>query len=282
MTQKVPNVEVKKRLNLKNDIIFKAFFSRKGNEKYLIDFLNSILKIKITEIEIKEEVNLEKLSEIEKGGRLDIQAILNDGIIVNIEMQMRDLENIEERNDIYKSKTMSRDFEKGEDYKEARKVISINILNYNLFGFKEYISETTTVLKEHRDFEVNSLFKTYFIELPKFRESNPDMDDKLNQWLVFIDDTDRGKIKMAEEKNKILKQAKIEMNYLTGDNEVRRIAELQEKWESDRVSELSYATRKGEKKSKLEIAKRMLEKNKDIEEIIELTELTKEEIESLK
>lgn len=227
-------------------------------------------------------MNLEKLSEIEKGGRLDIQAILNDGIIVNIEMQMRDLENIEERNDIYKSKTMSRDFEKGEDYKEARKVISINILNYNLFGFKEYISETTTVLKEHRDFEVNSLFKTYFIELPKFRESNPDMDDKLNQWLVFIDDTDRGKIKMAEEKNKILKQAKIEMNYLTGDDEVRRIAELQEKWESDRVSELSYATRKGEKKSKLEIAKRMLEKNKDIEEIIELTELTKEEIESLK
>ena len=57
LPQKVKNAEVKRKLNLKNDIIFKAFFSRKGNEKYLMDFLNSILKIKITKIEIKEEVN---------------------------------------------------------------------------------------------------------------------------------------------------------------------------------------------------------------------------------
>lgn len=83
MPQKVKNAEVKRKLNLKNDIIFKAFFSRKGNEKYLMDFLNSILKIKITKIEIKEEVNLEQLSTREKGGRLDIQATLNDGMIVS-------------------------------------------------------------------------------------------------------------------------------------------------------------------------------------------------------
>lgn len=28
-----------KRYNLKNDVIFKTFFSRKGNEEFLIDFL---------------------------------------------------------------------------------------------------------------------------------------------------------------------------------------------------------------------------------------------------
>ena len=67
MTQKIPNTKINKKLNLKNDIIFKTFFSRKGNEKYLIDFLNAILKIEIKHIEIREEVNLEKLSEIEKG-----------------------------------------------------------------------------------------------------------------------------------------------------------------------------------------------------------------------
>lgn len=67
MTQKIKNIEIKKKLNLKNDVIFKTFFSRKGNEKYLIDFLNAILKIEIKDIEIQEEVNLEKLNEIEKG-----------------------------------------------------------------------------------------------------------------------------------------------------------------------------------------------------------------------
>jgi len=33
--------------NLKNDVIFKAFFSRKGNEKYLLEFLEALLKVKI-------------------------------------------------------------------------------------------------------------------------------------------------------------------------------------------------------------------------------------------
>lgn len=78
-----------KKYNLKNDIIFKAFFSRKGNEIFLIDFLEALLNIKIESIKIKEEVNIEQLSVDEKGGRLDLQAKLNDGIIVNIELQMK-------------------------------------------------------------------------------------------------------------------------------------------------------------------------------------------------
>jgi len=49
------------KFNLKNDIIFTAFFARKGNEEFLIDFLQSILKIEIKKIKIREEVNLEKL-----------------------------------------------------------------------------------------------------------------------------------------------------------------------------------------------------------------------------
>ena len=50
MTKKLKKTENNKKLNLKNDILFKAFFSRKGNQKFLIDFLNSILKIEITKI----------------------------------------------------------------------------------------------------------------------------------------------------------------------------------------------------------------------------------------
>ena len=60
-------VEQEKRLNLKNDVIFKTFFSRKGNEEFLIDFLNALLKIEIKKIEIREEANLEKLGVEEKG-----------------------------------------------------------------------------------------------------------------------------------------------------------------------------------------------------------------------
>ena len=257
-----------KKYNLKNDIIFKAFFSRKGNEIFLIDFLEALLKIKIEKIKIKEEVNLEQLSIEEKGGRLDLQATLNDGIIVNIELQINNNFNIEERTTLYSSKVNSRDVKRGTDYSEINKVIMINILGYNLLDVEEYISETVIVLDKHRDYEVLKGIKWYFIELPKFRKQNPDMNEKINQWLAFIDDYDREMVKVAEEKNEKLKKARIEMNYLTGEAETRRLAELREKWEMDRVSAINHATRKGKsegkEEEKIEIAKEMLKEKMPI------------------
>lgn len=250
MPEKIEDAKIKKKLNLKNDIIFKAFFSRKGNEKYLLDFLNSILKIEITSIEIKEEVNLEQLSPTEKGGRLDIQAILNDGMIVNIEMQMKDLNNIEQRNDIYEAKTISRYFPRGGEYSNAKKVIAIYILNYNLFGFDDYLLDTVKVLNKHRDYQVNSISKEYYIQLPKFRNSNPDMNDKLNQWLAIIDDEDRGRIEMAKSKNEVIKEAEVEIKYFTAEEETRYLADMRDLWESDRNSEIGWAKREAMKERK--------------------------------
>ena len=275
--------------NLKNDIIFTAFFARKGNEEFLIDFLQSILKIEIKKIKIREEVNLEKLSVGEKGGRLDIQAELNEGTIVNIEMQMKNLHNIENRTTLYGAKVLAREEARGKNYNDIKNVIMINILNYELTEFEEYVSETVVVLDKHREYEIIKGMKWYFIELPKFRKAHPNMDEKLNQWLAFIDDNDRGKIKMAEKKNKTLEKARKEMTYLTGDEEIRRLAELREKWEMDWNSSMDYSKREGikegvtegRKKERIENAKKMKEKNIPIETIVEITELTKEEIEKI-
>ena len=237
-----------KKYNLKNDVIFQTFFSRKGNEEFLIDFLNALLNKDIRSIEVREEVNLERLSKEEKGGRLDLQAKLEDGTIISIEMQLRNEYNIEERTTLYSGKVISRETERGTDYEDINQVIMINILGYNFLKVEDYISETAIVLEKHRDYEVLTGLKWYFIELPKFRKQNPDMNEKINQWLAFIDDYNKEMIKVAEEKNDKLKKARIEMNYLTGDAEVRRLAELREKWEMDRISAINHATRKGEER----------------------------------
>ena len=99
---------------------------------------------------------------------------------------------------------------------------------------------------------------------------------------------------MAEKKNKTLKKAREEMEYLTGDEAVRRLAELREKWEMDYVSGMSLAEErgmeKGIKQGKKEgmkegmkegvrkIAKKLLEKGVTISEIQEITGLEIEEI----
>ena len=113
-------------------------------------------------------------------------------------------------------------------------------------------------------------------------ETQEQTNEKINQWLAFIDDNNKELIDMAENKNETLKKARIEMNYLTGDAEVRRLAELREKWEMDRVSAINHATRVGIEKNKLKTAKAMLNKKIPIETIMEITELTKEEIEKIK
>ena len=146
-----------------------------------------------------------------------------------------------------------------------------------MLGFEEYISETEIVLKEHREYEMLKNMKWYFIEIPKFRNSQVDMNDKLNQWLAFIDDYKGERAKMAEEKNDVIKKAKVEMNYLTGEEAERRLQWLREKWEMDYNSDMGQARREGRE----EIIKKMLKANMSIEQISELTEIKREEIEKI-
>lgn len=287
-------VAIIKKLNLKTDIIFRTFFSRKGNEYFLIDFLNALLNVEIKSIKIRDEVSLERLSTFEKGGRLDLQAKLDNGTIVNIEMQVSDEGNITQRTAFYSSKVISKETEKGTKYKDISKVIMINILDYDLLDFSECVSKTAIVLDKHRDYEIIDGITWYFIELPKFRKSNPNMENKLNQWLAIIDDYDKEMIELAEKNNQIIEKAKIELGTLTGDEEIKRIAELKEKWEMDYNSAVQNAEERGLTQGRAEghvagiaeekrnIAKKLISLNIPKEKIIEITGLIEEEIEKLK
>ena len=279
------------KLNLKNDIIFKAFFSKKGNEEYLIDFLSALLKINIKKIQIKEEVSLQQLSEAEKGGRLDLQATLDDDIIVNIELQMKNNYNLEKRTIEYAGKVIAREEYRGIDYEDMKKVIMINILGYNMFkDIEDYVSRTAIVLDNHREYEVMDDVQWYFIELPKFRKQNPNMDDKVNQWLALIDGEREELVEMAVSKNKVVEKAKYDTGYLTGEAAKKRMAELREKWDVDYMLEREAGRIEGRKegekigirKRNREIARELLDKNMSVEEIIEITGLTNDEIEKLK
>ena len=147
--------------------------------------------------------------------------------------------------------------------------------------FEEYIQKTAIVLEKHREYIVTDIVEWYFIELPKFRKHHPDMNEKLNQWLAFIDDENEELVDMAVKKNKVLKSAQDEVNYLTGNAELRRIAELQEKWAWDENFFKMMAKKEGRQEEKVEIAKNLLKLGLEIEKIVEATGLTKEEIEMI-
>ena len=167
----------------------------------------------------------------------------------------------------------------------------INILDYILYKkHREYVSKTAIVLDKQREHEVIKDLEWYFIELPKMTKiNNIDINNIVNQWLVFINN-DRRYIKMAVEKSKILRDAKEEYNYLTGEAEERRLQDLRQRWEMDRISEISYVSEKSEKKGEKRgkrigeklgeqnIIKSLFKSNMSVEEIATRTGIKLSEI----
>lgn len=200
---------------------------------------------------------------------------------------MRDEGNIVERTESYGSNVKARNSQRGKEYTELKNVIMINILNFIIFPkYEDYCLDTALVLRQHREYEIPNGIQYYFIELPKFRKKSKDMNNKLEQWLTFIDATDKEGMKMAIANNKVLQKAEAEYTYLTGNAAQRRLEELRVKWEIDRYYADKYAEKRGkelgQKEEKIEIAKTMLKKKIKISEIAEITGLTEQEIEKLK
>lgn len=289
-------------LKMKDDIMFKAFFSKKGNEIYLKEFLNAILGKEIKVKKVMHDVRLEQLAKEQKYGVLDLDVELESGEIVNVEMQMQNHNNMEKRTTFYASKKITEQFAPATKYSEMKKIIVIAILNYSFLKLPEYVTKTVRVADKHREHEINNDVTYYYIELEKFRNQNPDMTIPINQWLAFIDMEKGELLEMAEKENKLIKKAKENYDVLIGDEEVKRLAEIRLMSQLEEQAALETARDKGtlkgmelgkkegmelgkkeglelgKKEEKIETAKKLIKLKMPIEKISEITGLSEEEI----
>ena len=293
-----------KKIVMKNDIMFKAFFSR--NQKYLKSFLSSILDEDIKIKKVIHDARLEQLTKEMKYGILDLDIELENGELVNVEMQLKNYRNIEERTTFYASKKIVEQLEPKGKYEDVKRVIVIAILDYILTDLPEYITETVRVAKNHKEYELNNVVKYYYIELEKFRNENPNMKEEKNQWLAFIDMERGDLLEMAKKENKEIKKAVEDFEVLTGDKEIKRLAEIRLMSELEEQAALASARNKGQEEGRKlgqeegrklgqeegrklgqeetnkEIAKKLIKMELSVEQISEITRLSKEEIENLK
>ena len=131
----------------------------------------------------------------------------------------------------------------------------------------------------------------HYIQLPKFKEKCKRISNKLEQWLTFIVNDDVEAIKMID--NEYVQKAEDELEYINSDEEERMRAKFREKSEwkynFDMESMLEYGKEQGieqgieqgKKQQNIKIAKKMLDKKFDIQDIMETTGLTEEEIKEL-
>ena len=306
-TKTQANTNEKSLLPLSNDYVFKRVFGKDGNENILKSLLEAILKIKIKSIEIKNpEIPKEIIDE--KSCILDIKAVINEDTLLDIEMQVGNKNGLEKRLVIYGSKLIAGDIKVSEKYISARDTIVICLVNENVTNRNSYLSVAKIKFEEteenryvdmgyKKENEVlTEMVKYYIIELDKFKKKKPALGDELEKWLYTIGGDEKMMEKCSKENTEIGK-AVDELKKISADERERQIYEAREKAmidegiiryetrEEGRKEGIAIGEARGKKEGKrekeIEIAKNLLRKKMPINDISEVTDLSKKEIESL-
>ena len=279
--------KVDKSMTPQNDFLFQKIFASKGNEDMLPEMLEEILNIKINNINITNEYTLEKMYNDTKGGRIDLKVTIDEHKIVDVEMQIVDKKDMEDRDIYYASNLYTEEMKESEGYKNNKEVIIVSILSYNIAGRNNYIDSARFRWDSDKTV-MSDKIQMYFIQLPKFLKQNKKDKKKLSQWLYFISQENKEELEMAiEENDKVAKAEKL-LKEALADPETREILRIKDRIRFDREMDLEIATEEGraegiaegriegiaegKRNNQKQIAKKMKAKGMSIKEIEELTE----------
>ena len=120
------------------------------------------------------------------------------------------------------------------------------------------------------------------IEIPKAKRIlEKEGNNRIAQWLAFIDNPNDKGVKKIMEENEEVKKAESVLHEMSEDEKLQRLAELREKWELDERSARIASEDIGKQEEKRRIAKKMKEEKIDVNQIVKITGLTKEEVDLL-
>ena len=290
-----------KKLKPTNDYVFKKIFGSIGSENITREFIKCATGLKFEDINLDTTPILEKDLIDKKTGILDVKIVADKINNIDIEMQVVKSEHIAERILFYWSKMYNKTIRKGYGYERGQKAICILIADFKISNLTQIDKfYTRWKIMEENYTKQNFTDKLYIviIELEKLKGINDikeiDNEELLN-WCKFIKNPEE--MEGEEMKNEYIKKAKEKLDEINQSEEERRLAEIRERTIRDEMAirDSGYidGMKEGEKKGKIEgknegiaeeklqIAKIMLKKKMLLEDIIEITRLSKSEIESL-
>ena len=292
-----------KRLPLNSDIVFKRVFGKEENKDLLKSLLESILCVKIKNLVVRNPEISRDLQD-SKAGTLDVKVTINDNTVCDVEMQVGNEANINNRSVYYMVKMAANELKISEEYNTQKKTIVINFLNFDFFKrnsyhniahmkFEKSSKEAYIDLGYKKEDElVTDILEMHFIELKKFKKKNPDTSKTSNQWLWLIIGEEE-KIRMTEKENKQIKKAIEILDEMSMDPKEWELYDSRERAIVNYNSGILNAEERGMKKGKKEgikegkrrekeeTAKKLLELDVEIETIKKATGLSEEEIKKL-
>ena len=278
-------------LDLTDDLVFQELFGKQKNKEITKHFLSLILNREITNVDLDVNKRMLGNRENSKTGRLDVRVKFNDGEDCNIELQMKKFEFMPERMLEYWSVMYGNKINCGDKYSVLKPSISILIAGYKLPQLKdipEYHTKWNLRELNYPDKILTNDIEMHILEIPKINE-NEMLKDELIQWLNFIKNPGSEEVQKYMEENKYLKQARKELEYLSGDPDFQRLLESRAGFLKDMDNYRDQCEREAKEKGlqegrlqkQKEIAKKMLEMNMPINQIAEATNMSEEEIKKI-
>ena len=261
------------------DRAFKSFANLYSKE--LVDFIINLCKLNM-ECNNYNLINNE-ITTFYKDDKLmvtDLVYKLNDNTFLNIELNTSKSKYLMYKNLLYIYKIILSNQYIGEKYKE----ITVIQVNFDLYSFKDMdkVKNVIKVMNKDNLKEYLNTFTIFHFELDKAWNNEYNVSEEGIRFL-----------RMLSSESKILNK------YLAGNNLfLKKVADFMEEYSNNinnllyydkkelddyiRKSELNDSYNSGKFEEKNEIATKMLIKNKPIEEISDITGLTREEILKLK
>jgi predicted transposase/invertase (TIGR01784 family) len=203
---------------------------------------------------------------------MDLNVKVND-MVINIEMQRNSSSVYPERSLFYWAKNYSQALNEGKGYETLPETIAINILEEPLFdGLKYHLEYHILEKVEHT--RLTDRLCLHFFELSKLPEFTEGASELLLWLHLFNAKTDEDLSKISQIGGSFMAEVIEAYRSLTASDELKELERLMEKAGHDEASALSLA--RGQER--IEIATKMKAKGKDVNEIVEFTGLTVEEI----
>ncbi len=212
------------------DIVFKLLFGRPKSQGILIALLTALLQPKspISQVTIlNPEVSKEQVGD--KGIKLDLLVHLDDGTQVNVEMQAKGRKGFGNRAMYYWARTYANQLHKGDAYTLLKPVVVIIFTGYRALAANR-LHSIFHVLEIHDHVRFEDAFALHLVELP--RVNDPDAVAEalpaVRRWARFLGaHTDEERSEVAKE-DPMVNEAQAILVELSGDEEVRRLAEERE------------------------------------------------------
>ncbi len=281
------------------DWAIKRLLRNKVNFVILEGFLSELL---FEDIKIKQILESEDNQQYEedKYNRVDILTENSNHDLIVIEIQTTYEIDYFHRMAYGTSKIISENLEKGQKYSEIKKVISVNIVFFDLGQGEDYIykgktdfkgihnedilnlsdAQKKTFLKEN----VSDVFPEYY--LLKVNQFDDVTKNTLDEWIYFLKNDevkDNFKAKGLKEANEVLDIMRLEEKERYGYNRYLDSLHLKA---SEAFSLKVQAREKGRKEGKeegvIETAKNFLKNGISVEVVVNSTNLTREQVEKLK